>query len=72
VAGLIVWRAVGPRVRGFIRCTCLGSFAFVFYEFKRVSPVCLGDPHGCPRHILFQELKKLLLFFVYNLKGKIN
>jgi hypothetical protein len=23
-------------------------------------------------HILFQELKQLLLFFVYNLKGKIN
>jgi hypothetical protein len=27
----------------------LGSFAFVFYKFKRVSPGCLGDPHGCPR-----------------------
>jgi hypothetical protein len=23
-------------------------------------------------HILFQELKQKLLFFVYNLKGKIN
>jgi hypothetical protein len=23
-------------------------------------------------HILFQELKQFLLFFVYNLKGKIN
>jgi hypothetical protein len=23
-------------------------------------------------HILFQELKQLLQFFVYNLKGKIN
>jgi hypothetical protein len=23
-------------------------------------------------HILFQELKQLLLFFIYNLKGKIN
>jgi hypothetical protein len=23
-------------------------------------------------HILFQELKQLLLIFVYNLKGKIN
>jgi hypothetical protein len=28
---------------------CLGLFAFVFDEFKRVSPGCLGDPHGCPR-----------------------
>jgi hypothetical protein len=27
---------------------CLGSFAFVFYEFKRVPPGCLGDPSGCP------------------------
>jgi hypothetical protein len=23
-------------------------------------------------HILFQELKQILLFFVYNMKGKIN
>jgi hypothetical protein len=31
-------------------CACvLGSFAFIFYELKRVSPGCLGDPHGCPR-----------------------
>jgi hypothetical protein len=47
VAGPIVCRAVGPRVR-FVRvfrfvCVC-------FYEFKRVSPGCLGDPYGCPRH----------------------
>jgi hypothetical protein len=35
--------------RGFISCACLGSFAFIFNEFKRVSPGCLGDPHGCPR-----------------------
>jgi hypothetical protein len=35
--------------RGFVLRVRLGSFAFVFYEFKRVSPGCLGDPHGCPR-----------------------
>jgi hypothetical protein len=34
--------------RGFVLCVCLGLFAFVFYEFKRVSPGCLGDPYGCP------------------------
>jgi hypothetical protein len=33
---------------GFVLRVRLGSFAFVFYEFKRVSPGCLGDPHGCP------------------------
>jgi hypothetical protein len=40
----------GPWVRGFVLGACLGSFAFIFYEFKRVSPGCLGDPYGCPRH----------------------
>jgi hypothetical protein len=39
----------GPRVRGFVLRMCLGSFAFVFYGFKRVFPGYLGDPHGCPR-----------------------
>jgi hypothetical protein len=34
---------------GFVLRVRLGLFAFVFYEFKRVSPGCLGDPHGCPR-----------------------
>jgi hypothetical protein len=29
------------RVIRFV-CVC-------FYEFKRVSPGCLGDPYGCPR-----------------------
>jgi hypothetical protein len=38
--------------RGFVLRVRLGSFAFVFYEFKRVSPGCLGDPHGCPRQWL--------------------
>jgi hypothetical protein len=41
----------GPWARGFVLCACLGSFAFIFYEFYRVSPGCLGDPHSCPRHI---------------------
>jgi hypothetical protein len=41
----------GLWVRGFVLRLCLGSFAFVFYEFKRVFPSCLGDPHGCPRHM---------------------
>jgi hypothetical protein len=35
--------------RGFVLRVRSGSFAFVFYKFKRVSPGCLGDPHGCPR-----------------------
>jgi hypothetical protein len=35
--------------RGFVLRVRSGLFAFVFYEFKRVSPGCLGDPHGCPR-----------------------
>jgi hypothetical protein len=39
----------GPWVRGFVLRVSLGSFAFVFYECKRVFPGCLGDPHGCPR-----------------------
>jgi hypothetical protein len=42
----------GPWARGFVLCMCLGLFAFVFYEFKRVSPGCLGDPYGCPRHMV--------------------
>jgi hypothetical protein len=39
----------GPWARGFISRVFLGSFAFVFYEGKRVFPICLGDPYGCPR-----------------------
>jgi hypothetical protein len=39
----------GPWARGFISRVFLGSFAFVFYEDKRVFPGCLGDPYGCPR-----------------------
>jgi hypothetical protein len=39
----------GPWAHRFVLCMCLGLFAFVFDEFKRVSPGCLGDPHGCPR-----------------------
>jgi hypothetical protein len=35
--------------RGFVLCMRLGSFAFVFYEFKRVSPGCLGDHPNCPQ-----------------------
>jgi hypothetical protein len=42
----------GPWVHGFVLRVCLGLFAFVIYEFKRVFPICLGDPHGCPRQIL--------------------
>jgi hypothetical protein len=38
----------GPWARGFILRVFLDSFAFVFYECKRVFPGCLGDPHGCP------------------------
>jgi hypothetical protein len=41
----------GPWVRGFVLRVCLGSFVFVFYEFKRVFPGCLGDAHGCPRQM---------------------
>jgi hypothetical protein len=37
--------------RGFVLRVCLDSFAFVFYEFNRVFPGCLGDPHGCPRQV---------------------
>jgi hypothetical protein len=40
----------GSWVRGFVLHMCLGSFAFVFYEFKRVFPGRLGDPRGYPRH----------------------
>jgi hypothetical protein len=40
----------GPWVRGFVLRVRLDSFVFIFYEFKRVSPGCLGDPHGYPRH----------------------
>jgi hypothetical protein len=39
----------GPWARRFISRVFLGSFAFVFYEGKRVFPICLGDPYGCPR-----------------------
>jgi hypothetical protein len=40
----------GPWARGFILRVFLGSFAFVFYNGKRVFPDCLGEPYGCPRH----------------------
>jgi hypothetical protein len=43
--------------RGFVLPMRLGSFAFIFYEFKRVSPGCLGDPHGCPRQILNNNIQ---------------
>jgi hypothetical protein len=39
----------GPWARRFVLCACLGLFVFVFYEFKRVFPGCLGDLYGCPR-----------------------
>jgi hypothetical protein len=39
----------GSWARGFILRVFLGSFAFVFYEGKRVFPSCLGDPYGHPR-----------------------
>jgi hypothetical protein len=38
--------------RGSVGLFCarvLGSFAFIFYELKRVPPGCLGDPQCCPR-----------------------
>jgi hypothetical protein len=38
----------GPWAREFILRVFLGSFAFVFYEGKRVFLGCLGDPYGCP------------------------
>jgi hypothetical protein len=25
--------------------------AFVFYKFKQITPSCLGDPYGYPRHL---------------------
>jgi hypothetical protein len=39
----------GSWALGFISRVLLGSFAFVFYEGKRVFPGYLGDPYGCPR-----------------------
>jgi hypothetical protein len=53
--------ATGPRAdclvgRGFVLRVRLGSFASVFYEFKRVPPGCLGDPHGCPRQHACSDL----------------
>jgi hypothetical protein len=42
--------------RGFVLRVRLGSFASVFYEFKRVPPGCLGDPHGCPRQHACSDL----------------
>jgi hypothetical protein len=47
--GWLSWLPGGLWVCGFILRVCLDSFAFVFYECKRVFPGCLGDPHGCPR-----------------------
>jgi hypothetical protein len=38
----------GSWARGFVLRMFLGSFAFVFYECKRVFPGCLGGPYGCP------------------------
>jgi hypothetical protein len=49
---------VGPR---FVLRVRLGSFAFVFYEFTRVSPGYLGDPYGYPRQ---QSTKIINLFFL--------
>jgi hypothetical protein len=46
----------GPWAR-FVLCVCLGLFAFVFYEFKRVSPDCLGDPYGYPRQVPMDKYK---------------
>jgi hypothetical protein len=39
-----------------VLCTCIRfevglRFAF-FADFKRDSPGCLGDPYGCPRHLM--------------------
>jgi hypothetical protein len=50
----------GPWAHRFVLCVCLGSFSFIFYEFKQVSPGCLVDPHGCPQHICisFSFLRK--------------
>jgi hypothetical protein len=43
----------GPWVCGFVLRVCLGSFAFIFHEFKRVSSGCLGTlmavPDSSPR-----------------------
>jgi hypothetical protein len=42
---------VGPAVGPWVYLKrVLGSFAFCFCERKWVSPSCLGDPYGCPRH----------------------
>jgi hypothetical protein len=32
-----------------------------FADFKRVSPGCLGDPCGCPRHYYTYELVHTLI-----------
>jgi hypothetical protein len=48
----------GPWVHGFVLRVFLGSLAFVFYEFKRVFPGCLGDPHGCPRQLALPFLEQ--------------
>jgi hypothetical protein len=45
----------GPWARGFISRAFLGSFAFVFYEGKRVLLGCLGDPYGCPRQEIYDK-----------------
>jgi hypothetical protein len=45
-----------PWARGFILRVCLGLFAFVFYEFKRVSPCCSGDPYGSPRQCYIVQI----------------
>jgi hypothetical protein len=39
----------GSWVRGFCFVRVFRFVCVCFYEFKRVSPICLGDPHGCPR-----------------------
>jgi hypothetical protein len=41
----------GSWVCEFVLRVCLGLFAFIFYEFKRVFSGCLGDSRGCPRHL---------------------
>jgi hypothetical protein len=41
----------GPWARGFVLRVCLGSFACIFYEFKRVSLDCLGPSWLSPTDV---------------------
>jgi hypothetical protein len=63
--GLLGWLFDGPWVRGFVLRVCLGSFAFIFYEFKRVSPGSLGDPHGYPRHMSIRIFFSWIIKTIY-------